>query len=98
MATRSKCELIAPEGGWIERMWYVVDVSYRHGNPIHKSLFYTGFLDDKDGTPAGYNGLVPLNGPSFEEMPKMWNQVRYLKGLYPVCNSDGETSEKRNDR
>jgi hypothetical protein len=44
-----------PEGGWKERTYYVVDVRMHLTNPVHRVIFYSGFLDD--GTPCGYNQL-----------------------------------------
>lgn len=44
-----------PEGGWKELAFYLVLVSYRPSNPIHKAIFYTGFLNDPEGGPGGYN-------------------------------------------
>jgi len=41
---RVKPEIIPPNGGWKSCTWYLVDVSYRKGNPIHRSLFYSGFV------------------------------------------------------
>lgn len=70
-------EIIPPKNGWKQNTWYIVDISCRPGNPIHESLFYTGFLDN--GKPSGYNGLVPANGPDFEDKPLTINQVVYCK-------------------
>lgn len=65
--------VIAPEGGWKERTYYAVDVSYSSGNPIHRSVFYTGFLNN--GVPCGYNQIW---NPTSEETHTLW-EVYYLK-------------------
>jgi hypothetical protein len=43
----------APEGGWEERTWYLVEVAFNNNNPVHKKMFFTGFISD--GKPCGYN-------------------------------------------
>ena len=50
-----KQTIIPPKGGWKPRTVYHVEASFAPGNPIHRYLFYSGFLDDKDKTPEGYN-------------------------------------------
>jgi hypothetical protein len=45
-----------PEGGWKEQCYYLVDVSYSSGNPVHRAIFFTGFLHS-DGNPGGYSNL-----------------------------------------
>lgn len=70
--------IIPPENGWEERTWYLVDVSYKSGNPVHKSLLYTGFLND--GNPSGYNCLVPINGTADHAHTEI-HQVRYIKAI-----------------
>ncbi len=49
--------ILPPEGGWKERTYYVVDVAYQPTNIIHKSIFYTGFLNGQKSTPGGYNQI-----------------------------------------
>jgi hypothetical protein len=71
--------IIPPKDGWKESTWYLVNVSYNKGNPKHKSLFYSGFLTGKDRQPGGYNGLVPLNGPDYDEPPTEIHKVKYLR-------------------
>lgn len=53
MQLQPKKEIIPPKDGWKESTHYIVDVSYSSGNPVHRSIFYTGFLDN--GRPCGYN-------------------------------------------
>lgn len=66
-----------PKGGWEEQTWYLVEVSCRLGNPIHRSLFYSGFLDS-EGNPAGYSGALAANYAD-DERPLKLHQLRYLK-------------------
>lgn len=79
------CRLIPPKGGWESHTWYLVEVMYNKQNPVHLSLFYSGFCDPKnpggrpDGNPGNYNGLVPLNGPDRDDSPAYWWNVIYLK-------------------
>ena len=83
--------IIPPDGGWKERTWYVVEVSYRLGNPIHRSLYYTGFLNGggkKEKWPGGYNVLVPLSGPSDEDPNHGINNVKYLKYIRELISED----------
>lgn len=50
----SKC---APEGGWKERTYYVVDVTFHATNPVHRAILYTGFWDKRRNCPGGYSSL-----------------------------------------
>lgn len=88
---KNKQEIIPPEGGWKERTWYLVDVSFSFGNPIHQSLFYTGFLD-KEGYPCGYNGFVPLNGPGGEVVGI--NSARYCRAIHAIFESKEEIQNR----
>lgn len=47
--------IIPPKEGWVENTVYLVDVSFNPNNPVHSSLFFTGFLNGKGATPGGYN-------------------------------------------
>ena len=46
-------QIIPPEGGWKPKTVYVVEVAWRSGNPLHRALLHTGFIND-DGTFGGY--------------------------------------------
>ncbi len=90
--TNKKQEILPPEGGWLEHTWYVVNVSFRAGNPIHRSLFFSGFLNGgkpADKIPGGYSGFVPLNGPDDSEPTPTLRDVKYVKALWPLCNDKG---------
>ena len=47
--------IIPPISGWKERTYYKVLVSFHKGNPIHQAIFYTGFLNGRNGGPGGYS-------------------------------------------
>lgn len=55
-----KKTILAPQEGWAERAYYIVEASFSKRNPIHRYIFYTGFLSvaseyTTEGKPAGYN-------------------------------------------
>lgn len=52
----TKKTIIPPEHGWKERQYYVVEVAFNEHNPIHKALFYSGFLNG--GTNEAFPGGV----------------------------------------
>lgn len=79
--------IIPPDGGWEERSWYLVEVSYFKGNPIHQSLFFTGFL--QEGQPGGYNSVVPIHGTADHQHTQI-NDVRYLNALKLLHKNDDE--------
>jgi hypothetical protein len=64
---------LAPDNGWEERTWYLVEVAFSNNNPVHRSLFFTGFLTD--GKPCGYN-----------EFARTEDKLEYHESvyLYPV--------------
>lgn len=49
--------IIPPEEGWEEQCYYSVDAAYSQHNPIHRAIFYTGFLNGNSERtePGGYN-------------------------------------------
>lgn len=67
--------IIPPEGGWKRRSWYLVEASFNSGNPIHRRLFYTGFLNGEDSGPGGYNYL-----PDQEDHLEI-SDVYYMKAV-----------------
>jgi len=69
-----------PEGGWEARTWYLVDVSVKYGNPVHKSLLYTGFLSK--GRPGSYSGIIPVNcAPVDRHDVSGMHNYRYVKAV-----------------
>ena len=41
---------------WFEQTYYIVEVAFNANNPIHKKIFFSGFLHG--GKPCGYNGFA----------------------------------------
>ena len=68
-----KGTIIPPVNGWKEKTYYVVRVALGSENVIHKSLFYSGFL--QDSKPCGYNCLL---NPVYDTKYKL-TQTYYLQ-------------------
>jgi len=68
---------------WKKNTWYLVDVSYRKTNPIHRALFFTGFLNS-DGKPGGYNMII---SHSYGEKPFGYKEAYYLKVIREIVSS-----------
>jgi len=73
--------VIAPEGGWKEDTWYIVDVSIHPSNPIHRAMLYTGFIDH--GEPGNYNGI--FHG-TYDRRMKM-DEMRYVRAVREAAGS-----------
>lgn len=70
-----KQTVIPPKKGWEEHTLYLVDISFNEQNPIHRGLFFSGFLNGPGKTPGGYaKVLTPIEGTSHE-----LGSMRYLK-------------------
>lgn len=78
-------EVIPPEGGWEDHTWYIVDVKYASNNPVHRALFFTGFVDKKTNQPGAYSGVIPIEYVTDEktELSGM-KYVRFFKKLLNV--------------
>lgn len=72
--------IIPPIGGWKERTWYVVEVSFNPHNPTFGALFFTGFLNGPNGGPGGYNEIAGL-----EDKTDI-GSVHYLRALRELTN------------
>lgn len=72
--------IIPPEGGWVPRTYYVVEVASRPSNLIHRAIFYSGFLNE--GVPAGYNAIY--NATYEREDIKPIQRVHYLKAITDI--------------
>jgi len=66
--------IIKPKDGWESRCFYVVEVKIARNNPLHKSLFYSGYLD-RIGVPSSYNQIM---NPTYD-YPIDLQRVYYLK-------------------
>ena len=74
----------APEGGW-EKGVYLVEVSFRTGNPIHNAILSVPFLRDACvGSSTKPGRSVPINEelycPNWEETNRI-SDLHYLKVL-----------------
>lgn len=76
-----------PEGGWKPHTYYAVWVAWFVGNPIHKSIFYTGFLQSGEGKyggfegePAGYNQIWNPTGDG----PRSIDKVHFLEVIAEI--------------
>jgi hypothetical protein len=88
--------IIPPEQGWEERTWYLVEVSYTCVNPVHRSLFYSGFLNGNypekgKPFPGGYNCLVPLNGGGNNDPIQRIYYLKVLKKLFTNKEIESES-------
>lgn len=67
-----------PIGGWREKTYYAVDVAFARNNPIHRKVFYTGYLTDS-GAPNAYSKFFTLDDD------RLWYSDAYflhaVKGL-----------------
>ena len=80
----SKKQIIyPPKEGWMEQAWYLVEMSMGPNNPVHRNLFYTGFLND--GKPAGYNHFA---GNTIIGEEYSISDVYYMKAVRLVLTRD----------
>lgn len=66
--------IIGPKEGWAPETYYVVEVSVGKSNPIHKAIFFSGFLNGGEGQPGGYNQIW---NPTSE--PQYFSTIHYLR-------------------
>ena len=66
-----------PKKGWEENTWYLVEVAFDKYNVIHRSLFYTGFLNGMPHRkfPGNYNMLV---NPTYDYNYKI-DDIYYMR-------------------
>ena len=77
--------IIPPLNGWEERTFYLVEIAWTKHNPIHKALFYTGFLHGDE--PGNYAGTF---NPTYEPEFFPWRSRRpyYMKVIKRVVHED----------
>ena len=81
--------LPAPEGGWKDGTFYLVELAWNVNNPIHRAIFYSGFLHN--GQPAASACLFK---PAYEP-PATWQaQLAYFNVLREVASKDEFWSTK----
>lgn len=78
--------IVPPVDGWEDKTYYVVAVSMSRTNLVHKSIFYSGFLSDKNN-PANYNAVWG------DESNIPINKVHYLKVIRKIDMSDENTDQ-----
>lgn len=69
----------APEGGWIERTYYVAWVQFSSSNPRHKAIFYSGFLNNPGRLPGGYACVF---NATYEDI----QQITSLYSIEIICS------------
>lgn len=57
-----KPTLVAPEGGFRDNSWYVVRVSFRRNNPVHRAILYTGL----GATGTTFGSYAYLTSPGYD--------------------------------
>lgn len=65
--------ILGPKDGWKEQRFYLVELAYSRYNPIHRSIFFSGFLNK--GKPGAYNCIF---NPTYNGMYRI-NDLHYLK-------------------
>lgn len=76
--TPSMGGIFAPENGWKPSAYYIIEIAYHEHNPIHKSILYTGFLNNK-GEPDSYNGVF-LQG----DVENNFSNAYYLRPIAEI--------------
>lgn len=76
-----------PVGGWKPRTYYAVEVALHSGNPIHRAIFYCGFLTPS-GEPGAYSQI--WNG-SYDEAHSYSSRLHYMAVLKEIL-ADGNQS------
>lgn len=89
MSTPSQMNLkhpkrIAPAGGWKPQTYYVCEVAFSADNVIHKAIFYTGFLNGRNGEPEGYNGFV--EGSGYEDGAPKYRDAYYVRPIIELLD------------
>lgn len=74
-----------PKKGWEEETWYLVEVAFSKYNVIHKSLFYTGFLNGMPHRkfPGNYNILV---NPTYDLNYKI-SDIYYMRVIKKLLST-----------
>ena len=75
----TKKQINQPTCGWKQSTYYIVDAAFSSGNPIHRRIIYTGFLDEK-GNPSGYSGFL---GGCVED-PQSLSEAFYLQPIAEI--------------
>lgn len=73
-------QIIPPKSGWKDDTYYIVDVSFSKNNPVHRLIFFSGFLNK--GIPCGYNQF------GFTEDFKNYSDVYYMRVIREIDIDD----------
>ena len=73
--------ILPPKHGWKESAYYIIDCAFSPHNPIHRYVFYTGFLNGKNKTPGGYNEIFRTEGRKITD-------CHYLKTIALIALAD----------
>lgn len=63
---------ISPKEGWKSETYYIVEVAFGPGNPVHTKIFYSGFVDKINGMPGGYNQLFVDRDTGYTTIRDVW--------------------------
>jgi len=78
--------------GWKQNTFYLVKIAWTGNNPIHHSIFYSGFL--KDGVP---DTSCCLLNPNYEAGRQLINddKLYYFEVVRELISSEEWTGNKR---
>ena len=79
MSKRYNQLISPPKNGWKPSTYYVVEVAVGSSNPIHKSIFFSGFLTD-EGYPNGYNIILSGEGDNNLTI----RDIKYMKAIREI--------------
>jgi hypothetical protein len=80
MPTNKKRLIIPPAEGWKSRAYYIIEVAYSAYNPIHRCMYFSGFLSR--GEPNGYSGVMSSDNETSQA--EFW----YMRVLYQIAIED----------
>ena len=78
MPTESK--ITPPRKGWVQLTYYLVRVAFNKYNPVHRAVFFTGFLHE--GIPAGYAQVWKGGG---YERPYNYDEIYYMEVIKVIA-------------
>lgn len=82
-----KIHLAAPPEGWKQGTMYLVDVAWNANNPIHRVVFYCGFIHN--GEPAQYSYICGTTYVKYD-----WSGLYYFKVVRELASYDELRTDK----
>ena len=70
----------SPIGGWKNNTYYIVDVQFSQTNPIHRKIFYSGYITNE--IPGAYNFFAS------SENPLKYTDTFYLEVIKEIGDLD----------